>query len=62
MLDLHLSALMGAPPSIQDHDMTVPVPRADGRGARTSALGISVTLSRILAKLMGSTQRAFTSF
>ncbi|KAF2162026.1 hypothetical protein M409DRAFT_58488 [Zasmidium cellare ATCC 36951] len=52
MLDLHISALMGAPSAIQDHDMTVPIPPTKRLDARASALGIHVTLSRVLAKLM----------
>jgi len=54
MLDQHLSASMGAPSAIQDQDMTVPIPSADGFDSRASALGIHVNLSRILARLMRS--------
>lgn len=45
---------MGAPNSIQDEDITVPLPEAGNNAQTARALSVHVALSRLLAKVLNS--------
>lgn len=54
ILDRRFSSLMGAPNSIQDEDITVPLPESGHNTHIAKALRVHVALSRLLAKVLGS--------
>lgn len=52
ILDRKLSSLMGAPLSISDEDVTVPLPLPDRAMSAGHGLRVHVSLSRLLAKVV----------
>lgn len=54
VLELHSSALMGAPVAVQADDITVPLPPEDSSDLRANALCIHVKLSRVLSRIIKS--------
>lgn len=52
ILDRKFSSLMGAPISIQDEDITVPLPNSGHNAHTTEALRVHVNLSRLLARVL----------
>jgi hypothetical protein len=59
ILDRKFSSLMGAPSSVHDDDVTVPLPRPIITGDRFDALAIHVRVSKILTQVLNS---KFSSF
>lgn len=54
ILDQEFSALMGAPSSIRDDDITVPLPSARDASMRAAALTLQIHLSRLTARILNS--------
>ncbi|KAM0279868.1 hypothetical protein ACHAO9_011494 [Fusarium lateritium] len=52
ILDRKLSSLMGAPCSIHDSDISVPIPRDQTASRKSSALDMHIKLSRLKAKVL----------
>lgn len=62
MLDREFSALIGAPNSIRDEDITVQLPSEVGRSIDDINLGLHVRLSRLMAQILTSKIRNQTSY
>ncbi|KAI6750497.1 hypothetical protein HG530_014778 [Fusarium avenaceum] len=54
ILDRKLSSLMGAPCSIHDSDISVPIPKDQTASRKSSALDMHIKLSRLKAKVLDS--------
>jgi hypothetical protein len=54
ILDRKLSSLMGAPCSINDSDISVPIPGDQTSSRKSSALDMHIKLSRLKAKILDS--------
>ncbi|KIW67935.1 hypothetical protein PV04_03914 [Phialophora macrospora] len=54
ILDRRLSCMIGAPCSIQDSDITCPLPAVDGREHRGAVLNVHVKISRLMAQILNS--------
>ncbi|EXJ84623.1 hypothetical protein A1O3_05293 [Capronia epimyces CBS 606.96] len=54
ILDRRLSCMIGAPCSIQDSDITCPLPAVDDRSQRGAVLNIHVKISRLMAQILNS--------
>lgn len=54
ILDRKFSSLMGAPSSVQDSDISVPVPGQLAGSRKSNALDMHIKLSRLIAKVLNS--------
>lgn len=54
ILDRKFSSLMGAPSSIQESDITVPLPDPQQSTQKATALDMHVKLSRLIARIINS--------
>ncbi|QPC80421.1 hypothetical protein HYE68_011173 [Fusarium pseudograminearum] len=52
ILDRKFSSLMGAPSSVQDRDISVPVPGQPAGSRKSNALDMHIKLSRLIAKVL----------
>lgn len=52
ILDRKFSSMMGAPSSIHDSDISVPLPASHNSVQKASALGMHVKLSRLIAMVL----------
>lgn len=53
-LDRQLSSLIGAPSSVRDEDITVPLPLERDNSSIAAALTLQIKLSRLLATILTS--------
>lgn len=58
ILDSHMSALMGVPQSLAEHDVTAPLPEFAASTSKSLALGIHVKLARATSSILQSKQIA----
>lgn len=54
ILDSHMSALMGVPQSLAEHDVTAPLPEFAASTQKSLALGIHVKLARATSSILQS--------
>ncbi|KAM0544500.1 hypothetical protein ACHAPJ_011794 [Fusarium lateritium] len=54
ILDRKFSSLMGAPSSVHDSDISVPVPNERSGSPKSNALDMHIKLSRLIAKVLNS--------
>lgn len=56
VLDRKYSSLMGAPSSVHDCDISVPIPRDQSTSRKSNSLEMHVKLSRLIAKVLNSSR------
>jgi proline utilization trans-activator len=54
ILDSHMSALMGVPQSLSEHDVTAQLPEFAAHTSKSLALGIHVKLARATSSILQS--------
>lgn len=62
ILDRKLSSLMGAPNSVHDDDISVPLPKPEQCMQESTALQVHLKVSRLIAKVLNSEPNTISPF